>query len=262
MILTCTALPFIAQPSTNYSGQFQIKKVELSDESSIVSTELECDIQPGALRERYSVQWKIIQLNGPSHISNDDSFTLTLSIDSRVNGSQYQCEVTIDHNGEGVNMTYEGRIAIIVTTGTVWYNTTIYAHFLLHIISLVTVKTSNEDNVRSIILWIIIPVIIACTCIIFIILPLTTLRGCCDHGKRNRRHRHYKETNKRLMKTKSHPVASPRGMYLFCTYLIVSRKHYWLERYKHVRGYTCIKIEYLRYKVDVYLLACLDLCFQ
>ena len=32
--------------------------VELPDDDSTVFTVLQCDIQPGALRQRYSVQWE------------------------------------------------------------------------------------------------------------------------------------------------------------------------------------------------------------
>ena len=44
------------KPSTNYSGQSRSHEVELPDADSVVPTELQCDIQPGALRQRYSVQ--------------------------------------------------------------------------------------------------------------------------------------------------------------------------------------------------------------
>ena len=106
-------LNFTAQPSTNYSGVLQIHDVQLLDADSIVSTVLECDIQPGALRQSYSVLWKQLQHNETSHIINDNGFNLTLSVNYSVDGSQYQCEVTIDHDGEGVSMTYEGRTIII-----------------------------------------------------------------------------------------------------------------------------------------------------
>ena len=92
----------------------QTHEVELPDPKSIVSTELECDIQPGALRQRYSVQWRQLLQNDTFHILNEDSFNLTLSVNSGVNGSQYQCEVTIDHDGQGVTMSYEGRIIILI----------------------------------------------------------------------------------------------------------------------------------------------------
>ena len=92
--------------------------MELPDADSTVSTELECDIQPGALTQRYSVQWKQLQHNDTFYIIDDECYNLSLSVNSSANGSQYQCEVTIDHDGEGVNMTYDGSTITIITRGT------------------------------------------------------------------------------------------------------------------------------------------------
>lgn len=103
-------LPSTAQPSTDYSRQTVIYEVELSDAANTVSTELQCDIQPGALRQRYSVQW--VQVF--NHITSVDTFNLTLTVNSSTNGSQYQCYVTIDHDSNGITMTYEGRLNTVV----------------------------------------------------------------------------------------------------------------------------------------------------
>ena len=88
----CNILPLTVQPTTNSSRPFETHIVELPDENSIVSAELECDIQPGALRERCSVQWKQLQHTDTFY---NNSFHVSLI---SVNGSQYQCEVTIDHD--------------------------------------------------------------------------------------------------------------------------------------------------------------------
>ena len=95
----------------------QKHEVELPDETSIVSTVLVCDIQPGALVQRYSVQWKQLLQTDTSHIINVVSFNLSLSVNSSMNGSQYQCEVTIDHDGRGVSGMYEGRTKILISRG-------------------------------------------------------------------------------------------------------------------------------------------------
>ena len=110
----------------------QTYEVELPDANTIVSTELECDIQPGALRQRYSVQWKV-QYNDTFMIINKNSFNLSLSIDSSLNGSQYRCEVTIDHDGERVNRTYEGRTIIIITTGIHCRILIMYESYTFHV---------------------------------------------------------------------------------------------------------------------------------
>ena len=90
-------------------------EVELPDDDSSVSTELQCDIQPGALRQRYSVQW-IRVFNIGFTINAGDMFNLTLNVSSSTSGSQYQCSVTIDHDGNGTTVTYEGRLIQVVTT--------------------------------------------------------------------------------------------------------------------------------------------------
>ena len=89
--------------------------MELPDADSVVPTELQCDIQPGALRQRYSVQWKQIFNDSSYIIVNEGMFKLALNVNSSLNGSQYQCKVTIDHDGTIVR-NYDGVLTTIVTT--------------------------------------------------------------------------------------------------------------------------------------------------
>ena len=86
-------------------------EVELPDDDSSVSTELQCDIQPGAMRQRYSVLW-IQTFN--SFVG--DMFNLTVTISSSTSGSLYQCHVTINHNGSGLTSIYEGPVIVVITT--------------------------------------------------------------------------------------------------------------------------------------------------
>ena len=88
-------------------------EVELPDDDSSVSTELQCDIQPGAMRQRYSVQW--VQTFNSSDIIGD-MFNLALIVNSTTNGSLYQCCVTINHNGSGLTSIYKGRLIEVITT--------------------------------------------------------------------------------------------------------------------------------------------------
>ena len=61
--------------------------VELSDSDSTVSTVLECDIKPGALIQRYSVQWFQIS---PIRIGSISSmFNFSLSVNSSFDGNVY-----------------------------------------------------------------------------------------------------------------------------------------------------------------------------
>ena len=98
--------------------------MELPDADSVVPTELQCDIQPGALRQRYSVQWKHI-FEDIYIIANKGMFNLTLNISSSQNGSQYQCRVTIDHDGT-ILQDYDGVLTTIVTLGMCMYNLRTY----------------------------------------------------------------------------------------------------------------------------------------
>ena len=88
--------------------------MELPDADSVVPTELQCDIQPGALRQRYCIQW----LNDSYIIAIEGMFNLTLNVSSSLNDSQYQCEVTIDHDGTIDNIrNYDGVLTNITTRG-------------------------------------------------------------------------------------------------------------------------------------------------
>ena len=126
-------MPSTAQPSTDYSGQSVTHEVELPDDDSSVSTELQCDIQPGAMRQRYSVLW-IHTFNSSDIVG--DMFNLTLTVSSSTSGSLYQCYVTINHNGSGLTSIYKGRLVVVITTEGNDKLTTMCCHccnVLLHI---------------------------------------------------------------------------------------------------------------------------------
>ena len=93
-----------------------IHEVELPDDDSIVSTELQCAIQPGAMRQRYSVQW--VKVFNTFHINiTGGMFNLILSVSSSTNGSLYRCYVTINHNdANGLTSIYKGRLIKVITT--------------------------------------------------------------------------------------------------------------------------------------------------
>jgi hypothetical protein len=82
---------------------------------STQAIELICDIQPGALRQRYSVEWIIPQTSINSYIIVN-SFNLTVNVSYDSSDSIYYCDVAIDHSGTGMKSFYEGRHITIVTT--------------------------------------------------------------------------------------------------------------------------------------------------
>ena len=92
--------------------------------SGTVSTLLDCDIQPGAAPESYSVAW--FQLNSDHSFSrigegiNMETFSLTLQVDLSHNNTVYQCRVDIDHDGVGTGdspIPYDGAEITLYTAG-------------------------------------------------------------------------------------------------------------------------------------------------
>ena len=110
---------FTAQPSSDYSGLSRSHQVDLPDADSVVATELQCDIQPGALRQKYSIRWRQLLHDSYVLIAEERSFSLTLNVNYSLNGLQYQCKVTIDHDGS-ITQDYDGVMTalIVVITGT------------------------------------------------------------------------------------------------------------------------------------------------
>ena len=94
------------------------REIQLSEAYSTFSTLLECDIKPGALFQRYSVRWIRVPSNLTTLATN--KFNVTLVVSSRSNGSKYQCEVTVDHDGD-VSAVYKGRVNFIIVKGVLRY---------------------------------------------------------------------------------------------------------------------------------------------
>ena len=83
-------------------------------------TQLSCDISPGAARDSYSVQW--FQLNSGSSFSSvsagiGEDFSLTLHVSLSSDRAEYMCTVTIDHDGTGNAIAYDGARITVRTTG-------------------------------------------------------------------------------------------------------------------------------------------------
>lgn len=88
--------------------------------SGTVPTQLACDIRPGAARQSYSLQW--FRLNSGGSFSSvvggiNEDFSLTLHISSSSNNAVYMCTVTINHDGTGNAIPYDGARITIRTTG-------------------------------------------------------------------------------------------------------------------------------------------------
>ena len=95
--------------------------------SGTVPTELTCDIEPGAARENYDIEWN--RLNSESNFTriregvNPETFSLTLPVSANSNSAVYRCTVTIDHDGSGTGnpVFYDGARITIETAGKYMY---------------------------------------------------------------------------------------------------------------------------------------------
>ena len=90
--------------------------------SGAVSTQFNCDIQPGAAPESYSIAW--FRLNSDGSFTrimegiNLETFSLTLQVNLSHNNTVYQCRVSIDHDGTGDSpVEYDGAEITLYTAG-------------------------------------------------------------------------------------------------------------------------------------------------
>ena len=109
----CNSTPSTAGPSISSSPDPIVHKVELPDSDTEVSIVLECDINPGALVQRYSVQW--VQLAPKYTVYNSSMFNFTLSVNGSIEVLRYQCEVTVHHDGT-ISSTFSGTHFIVEVT--------------------------------------------------------------------------------------------------------------------------------------------------
>ena len=78
--------------------------------------QLHCDIEPGVLVQRYSVQWFRQFQNRRFVYDGEEQFELILNVSSTLNQSKHLCIVTVNHDGT-LNQTYPGGIITIQITG-------------------------------------------------------------------------------------------------------------------------------------------------
>lgn len=96
---------FTAEPGIQLNGTRTERRVLLQTPDDQVPTTLQCDIQPGALRQRYSARWYQLSMHPNNTVSDvltfipELNFNLMLNVTKEMNHSRYLCEVTINHNG-------------------------------------------------------------------------------------------------------------------------------------------------------------------
>lgn len=137
--IICTAEPRILNQT---SREHQVLLQTPDDQ---VPTILQCDIQPGLLRQRYSARWYQFSIY-PNNTKSDVpfnpmlNFNLMLNVTRAMNRSRYQCEVTINHNGS-LFRTYPGAIITLnvdilgeYVTYMYMFNITNIVNFILRLI--------------------------------------------------------------------------------------------------------------------------------
>lgn len=81
-------------------------RVQLRDENKVVSRDLQCGIQPGALMQKYYVKWKKINISSGSYSSRNlsvSTFNYSVNVTLDMNRVSFQCDVTIDHDGTAIH---------------------------------------------------------------------------------------------------------------------------------------------------------------
>ena len=119
-----------AEPDINVT-QPLYQQVELPSAKSEVSTHLQCAIQPGALQQRYAVEWKLIYPEGNNHTLYTE-FNPIINVTLNMEDYKYQCEVTINHDGRR-NQTYKWITQIkIVLSGKEKLETSNWFLYFVH----------------------------------------------------------------------------------------------------------------------------------
>lgn len=95
-------------------------EVHLHHENEVVSHELQCGIQPGALMEKYSVKWKKISSTNSFSVLSISQFNHSVNVSLDMNGISYQCDVTIDHDGTHQRSYNGGNFKFHVTKGQLY----------------------------------------------------------------------------------------------------------------------------------------------
>ena len=75
--------------------------------------ELNCAIRPGALYERYRVQW--VQLSPDTRLFSTTTFDITVNVNYSIL-SEYRCRVEIEHR-LGLTVLYNGPLVHLQTNG-------------------------------------------------------------------------------------------------------------------------------------------------
>ena len=104
----------VASPSVDYTNILRHRYIIFPSPESQRTVTLHCDIQPGLLADRYTVDWTKESENGLT-ILTEGIYSLTTDV--MTSDAFYRCRVCIQHKSDGDGTTYLGPKIIINKAG-------------------------------------------------------------------------------------------------------------------------------------------------
>ena len=119
-ISRCPPLHYVAPPATNYDNESRLRNVVFPTPDSSRIVNLSCPIRPGALEERYSVEWQTRNPGGGFTILENSAhydFQVDITPSSQ---PVYRCRVSIQHRSDQEDtIPYNGPEIMIEKKGEV-----------------------------------------------------------------------------------------------------------------------------------------------
>ena len=103
---------YTASPTMNYSQETN-RYIVFQDMKQTQDIELNCAIRPGALCERYSVEW--VQQSPDTRLLSTTTFDITVNASYSIL-AEYRCRVEIEHK-LGLRLLYNGPLIHLQTNG-------------------------------------------------------------------------------------------------------------------------------------------------
>ena len=109
---------FLISASPAYNAQTRNRYVVFPTAESSRDIQLHCDIRPGALGSRYSVEWL-----GNSASLSYQTFDISVSLRPFLSTQQYLCKVTIKHRNdtESSSKVYNGPLIMLEQRGMLFW---------------------------------------------------------------------------------------------------------------------------------------------
>ena len=124
-IVTNNYFAYSASPS--YSSEEIHRHVLLLSQKSSHEITVHCPIKPGAMKDRYQFQWRVVNLHAPwdTTLFEDKGHSISANISHNI---RYQCTATVIHS-EGQKHTYDGPVIHIHSHGEVCVLNNAHLHY-------------------------------------------------------------------------------------------------------------------------------------